>query len=285
MCIPCSRRWPGNNDANKPEAERLYDPNKPDARRLTTLARELAAIIKKKDNTRPVTSALALPELSNLTGYADALDVVGYNYKEGLYEEDHLKYPDHILLGSENSHDPNTWLAVKHHPYISGQFLWTGIDYLGEAHGWPIRLSEAGLLDTAGFEKPRFKLRKALWTEELCASLAIGKPDEMWKADFVWSGTPGETKHVLVFTNGDSAVLTLNGEAVGEAMVDETCIASFKVPYASGTLSVTCEKEGKTVADALTTPGNAVTLMACTDAKTLPANGPGDMAGGGVAAG
>jgi len=263
----------GNNDANKPERERIYDHNKPNADRLATVARELCAIVKRYDATRPVTSALALPELSNLTGYAQALDVVGYNYKEPLYEEDHKNYPGHILLGTENSHDPKAWLAVKHHDYISGQFLWTGVDFLGEAHGWPIRISQAGLLDTAGFEKPRFALRQALWTQKLCAHLAVGKADELWRSSFVWTGKPGEMVPVLCFTNGDNAVLSLSGAVIGTAKVDETCIAAFEVPYAPGTLTVTCARGMETASASLITPGEAVKIEASSDAETLFADG------------
>ncbi len=263
----------GNNDLNKPEQERIYDRNKPNAQRLATIARELVAIVKRHDATRPVTSALALPELSNLTGYAQALDVVGYNYKEHLYQEDHQKYPGHILLGSENNHDPETWLTVKHNDYISAQFLWTGIDYLGEAHGWPIRISQAGLLDTAGFEKPRFALRKALWTEELCAHLAVGKKKELWKANFVWAGTNGETMPVLVFTNGERATLALNGVVIGTAKVDETCIASFEVPYEPGRLTVTCTRGEESVNASLCTAGPAMKIEAVPDVKSLTADG------------
>ncbi len=263
----------GNNDANKPAQERQYDKNKPNADRLAVIARELVEIVKRHDTTRPVTSALAFPELSNLTGYAQALDVVGYNYKEQFYEEDHAKYPTHILMGSENGHDPAAWLAVKHNDYISGQFLWTGIDYLGEAKGWPIRTSRAGLIDTAGFEKPRFALRKALWTDTLCASLAVGERDKLWIANTLWAGIPGETKHVLVLTNGETAALSLNGKPVGEAMVDETCVAAFTVPYAPGTLSVTCTRGNEAAAFELHTPGEAVKLEAAADVKALPADG------------
>jgi beta-galactosidase/beta-glucuronidase len=80
----------GNNDANKPEAERIYDPNRPNAERLVTVSGRLSAIVKRHDCTRPVTAALAFPELSNKTGFADTLEVVGYNYKEQLYEADHI---------------------------------------------------------------------------------------------------------------------------------------------------------------------------------------------------
>jgi hypothetical protein len=263
----------GNNDANKPEQERIYDPNRPNAERLATLARELVAIVRRHDDTRPVTSALALPELSNLTGYAQALDVVGYNYKEQFYEGDHAKYPNHVLLGTENSHDPEKWLAVKHNDYISGQFLWTGVDFLGEAHGWPIRISQAGLLDTAGYEKPRFAYRKALWRKKLCAGVAVGKVSELWRSSFVWTGTPDETVSVLVFTNGERAVLTLNGKETGSQKVDETCMAAFDVPYEPGTLSVICTRGMETAFASITTPGKAVKIEAVPDVNTLPADG------------
>ena len=165
-CHPLFQAMTGNNDANKPAQERQYNPNKPNAQRLATIAQTLVSIVKQHDDTRPVTAALAFPELSNLIGYAQALDVVGYNYKERLYAQDRETYPSHVIYGSENGHDLGQWLAVRDHPDICGQFLWTGIDYLGEAHGWPIRLSPAGLLTTAGFEKPRYYRRKAMWTDE-----------------------------------------------------------------------------------------------------------------------
>ena len=263
----------GNNDANKPAQERQYDHNKPNAERLAVIAKELVSIVKQHDTSRPVTSALAFPELSNLTGYAQALDVVGYNYKEHLYKDDHEKYPRHILLGSENGHDPAAWLTVKHNDYISGQFLWTGIDYLGEAKGWPVRVSQAGLIDTAGFEKPRFALRKALWTDALCASLAVGQKDRLWEANTLWMGTPGEVKHVLVLTNGERAVLSQNGKQIAKASVDETCVAAFEVPYAPGTLSVSCTRGHETTSFELHTPKDAVVLEAAADKKSLPADG------------
>ena len=87
--------------------------------------------------TRPVTAAVAFPELSANLGYIDHLDVVGYNYKEHLYEQDHSRFPDKPFIGSENSPSFAAWKWVKKLPFISGQFLWIGIDYLGECGGWP----------------------------------------------------------------------------------------------------------------------------------------------------
>ncbi|MCL2299543.1 MAG: glycoside hydrolase family 2, partial [Firmicutes bacterium] len=163
-CYPLFRSMQGNNDANKPIQEQLYDPDKPDARRLGVIAQRLAAIVKAHDTTRPVTAALAFPDLSNRIGFAQALDVVGYNYKEKLYARDRETYPAHVIYGSENGHGEEQWSYVRDRPDICGQFLWTGIDYLGEAAGWPVRLSPAGLLTTAGFEKPRWYQRRAMWT-------------------------------------------------------------------------------------------------------------------------
>ena len=178
-CHPLFETMTGNNDANKPAQERQYDSNKPNAARLATLAKELVAIVKRHDTTRPVTAALAFPELSNLIGYAQTLDVVGYNYKEHLYREDREKYPAHVIYGSENGHDEAQWLAVRDNPDICGQFLWTGIDYLGECGGWPVRIAAAGLLTTAGFEKPRYYQRKALWTDETMADNTLETPGEL----------------------------------------------------------------------------------------------------------
>ena len=59
----------GNNDANKPAKERQYDPNKPNAERLSVIAKELAAIVRTQDTTRPVTLAAAFPELSSHIGF------------------------------------------------------------------------------------------------------------------------------------------------------------------------------------------------------------------------
>ncbi len=165
-CHPMFETMTGNNDANKPEDERQYHADKPNMKRLAVLAKRLAAIVREEDQSRPVTLAAAFPELSSELGFFDALTVVGYNYKEHLYEKDHKRFPDKTFLGSENGHSEEAWRAVTENAYICGQFLWTGIDYLGEAKGWPVHGSQAGLLTTAGFPKPEYDRRKALWQEE-----------------------------------------------------------------------------------------------------------------------
>ncbi len=232
----------GNNDANKPDAERLYDRNKPNAQRLATMARELTAIVKKHDISRPVTSALAFPELSNLTGYAQELDVVGYNYKEHLYEEDRKKYPNHIIYGSENGQTPKQWLAVRDHEDICGQFLWTGIDFLGECKGWPVRISQAGFMTMAGFEKPRYYHRQAMWTDALMAHIATSNQENSWDEQFLWNYEEKETVYVSVYTNGDEVELFLNGRSLCSNPAGDQYRAVFQVPFEKGELKAVAKR-------------------------------------------
>lgn len=84
-CHPLFQSMTGNNDANKPAAERVYNPDRPNAERLKALASMLAYEVRAVDPTRPVTLAAAFPELCK-DRFLDALDVAGYNYKEHLYE-------------------------------------------------------------------------------------------------------------------------------------------------------------------------------------------------------
>ena len=168
---PLFAEMTGNNDAAKPAEERRYDPNRPDIRRLSTIARQLAEIVRDADPTRPVTLAAAFPELSARTGLLDEVDLIGYNYKEQLYAADHARFPQTPLIGSENGHGYAEWRAVADNDFIAGQFLWTGIDYLGEAHGWPVHGSGAGLLTLAGFAKPGWHLRRSWWSDAPTAHL------------------------------------------------------------------------------------------------------------------
>lgn len=234
----------GNNDANKPAQERRYDDKKPDARRLTTVAKELVEIVHNIDCTRPVLSALSFPELSTRTGFADALDVSGYNYREKFYEEDHKRFPDRVIFGSENGHDPAVWYAVRDNDYICGQFLWTGIDFLGECRGWPLRISQAGMLDLCGYEKPLYYRRKALWTDAPFVKIAVSKGDRehssVWSDSFVYDGEAGETVSVSCYTNAEKAELFINGRSLGEKTLTDAdgCRATWEIPFESGVLTV-----------------------------------------------
>lgn len=261
----------GNNDNGKPKEERRYDDKKPDASRLTTIAKELVDIVHNVDVSRPVLSAMSFPELSTRTGFADVLDVSGYNYRERFYEEDHKRFPDRVIFGSENSHDPDAWHAVKDNDYICGQFLWTGIDFLGECVGWPYRISQAGMLDLCAYEKPLYYRRKAMWTDAPFVKIAVSKGEKektgVWTDSFVWSGEDGEKMQVSCYTNEEKAELFLNGESLGEKTA-ENYRATWEVPFEKGTL--TAKVSG--AEDSLATPEKAEVISILADKTEIKAD-------------
>lgn len=200
----------GNNDASKPEQERIYNPTRPNTIRLTQIAKKLHNIVKKYDTTRPTTLAAAFPELSAQTGLTQVVDIIGYNYKEEYYEEHHAQFPDLPLFGSENGHGYNQWQIVAKSKYIFGQFLWTGIDYLGEAHGWPIHGSGAGLLTLAGYEKNKYFARKSWWSTTPMIRLyssPINKKEDSYSRN--WNYEFGTSVCIKCYTNSNSPELFL----------------------------------------------------------------------------
>ena len=266
-CHPSFSSMTGNNDANKPAQERQYNPLRPNAERLAVIARQLAGIVRETDSTRPVTLAAAFPELSAKLGFLDALDVAGYNYKEHLYEESHQAFPHLPFIGSENGHTLSAWKAVTDNEYISGQFLWTGIDYLGEAHGWPIHGSGAGLLTLAGFEKTGYYRRQSFWSEEKMVHLtscpACDNPDEFTPVSECWDYPSGTQVLVKCYTNLPEVEITLNGKKAGiyHKSAHQDCI-SLTLPYEPGVLKATGTGEYSTVCHQLVSTGSACQISA-----------------------
>ncbi len=214
---PAMAEATGNNDANKPAQERVYNSARPDASLLVPIARRLRDRVRRLDPTRPVTAAISYPEVSTLTGLCEVLDVVGYNYKEQFYDRDHERFPHWCLLGSENAKSLAAFRASDKRDFIAGQFLWTGIDFLGETAGWPLHGSSAGLLDLAGFEKPVCRLRRVLWDPRpVLAVYAItpGEDPEDWRhAEDLRESLPpfsgAKTVELAVMTNLVSRGATL----------------------------------------------------------------------------
>lgn len=261
-CHPSFETMTGNNDANKPAQERQYNPNRPNAERLAVLSKHLCDIVKKTDATHPVTLAAAFPELSTTLGFIDPLDVVGYNYKEHLYSDSHVRFPEKPFLGSENGHSLAAWKAVTDNDYISGQFLWTGIDYLGEAYGWPIHGSGAGQLTLAGFEKASYYRRQSFWATEpvihLTTALAEEDRGEFTPVSECWNYPLGEKVLVKCYTNLSKAELFLNGKSLGvyEKGDDSDCI-SLTIPYEPGELKAVGNVTDTSVSHTLYTTGCA----------------------------
>lgn len=264
----------GNNDANKPAAERRYDSNKVCADRLPVIASKLKAIIKQYDTTRPVTAAVAFPELSKIDGFSAVLDVVGYNYKEKWYAEDHAAHPDWILLGSENGGSLDAWKAVRENDYISGQFLWTGIDYLGEAHGWPVHASGAGRLTMAGYPKPNYYYRQSMWAEKPAVKLATSRG--RYDTGMSWNYMPGEEIRVFCYTNCPAAELFLNGKSFGVKKLSDFReeFISWSVPFEPGVLEADAFTEnGEKITDKIQTAMAASGISARVWDDSLKADG------------
>ncbi|MDA3833504.1 MAG: DUF4982 domain-containing protein, partial [Spirochaetales bacterium] len=225
-----------------------YKKDAPDARRLGAIARRLVKVVKQFDQSRPTTAGLAGVAMSNQTEYPFALDITGYNYTENLYDHDHVQYPDRVIFGSENRHDFKAWKEVTSRDFIFGQFLWTGIDYLGESGRWPSRGFYSGLLDFGGFIKPRGYFRKSLWSEKPMAYLGTypvpagrgrtrGPSIDAWP---IWNYEEGQSIRVVCYTNAASAKLLLNGELVGEPKKydEKTGVIFWDIPFAAGKLEV-----------------------------------------------
>ena len=254
-----------------------YKPDQPNAERIGVIAQRLAKIVKDIDPSRPTTGALAGVVMSNATAYPSAIDVVGYNYTESRYGTDHKTYPKRIIYGSENRHDLAAWEAVTDNEHIFGQFLWTGIDYLGESGRWSARGSSAGLLDLAGQRKPLGWYRASLWSEKPVCYIGTyrshetnrtNRPDRPQhptpNAPAVWNYDEGTKVHVVCYTNAKTARLLLNGkETGGEPQRDaDTNILFWDIDYKSGTLR--CEADNGAFYE-ITTAGRPYALKVTTD--------------------
>ena len=220
-----------------------YKKDAPDAMRLGGIAKRLVAAVKKYDKSRPTTAGLAGVAMSNETEYPGALDITGYNYTESKYQSDHIKYPKRVIYGSENVHDIEPWLAVKNNEHIFGQFIWTGIDYLGESGVWPSRGFYSGLVDFAGQVKPRGYFRQSLWSDKPMifagTYIARGKEKGLSKDAWpIWNYEPGQTVKVVCYTNAAKARIELNGKVVGEVKNYDPNVAilGWDIPYAPGKL-------------------------------------------------
>jgi len=222
-----------------------YMPERPKAERLGGIAKRLTAIVRNLDTSRPVTAALAGVVMSNETEYPYVLDVTGYNYTEDRYEMDHKKYPKRVIFGSETVHSMESWKATRDKEYIFGQFIWTGIDYLGESGEWPSRGFYSGFLDFGGFQKPRGHFREALW--RLKPATYIGtypapsdKKHLSMDAWPIWNYETNQLIRVVCYTNAPTSKLMLNGKQVADSkqLNDETGIIYWDIPYQSGKIEV-----------------------------------------------
>jgi hypothetical protein len=189
------------------------------------------------------------------------LDVVGYNYLEQFYDRDHKAYPNRVIYGSENSRGLDTWRQVALKDYVGGQFLWTGMDFLGEARRFPTHGSASGLLDLQGFWKRDAWFRQALWSDKpmvYAAAWGVGSdeariaewPRNLGRTPLVerwgWTSDPRKNIPIEIYTNCDSVELLLNGRSLGEKQIADRLLPALMwvVPNEAGAVEVVGKKAG-----------------------------------------
>lgn len=278
-------------------------------------AKWLQDIFHREDPTRPVTVGMDQVKATIESGFGALLDVPGLNYRVHLYEEAYEKFPQGFLLGSEtastvssrgiykfpvekgimktyddfqsSSYDleycswsnlpDDDFVLQDDKPWVIGEFVWTGFDYLGEPtpydEAWPSRSSYFGINDLAGLPKDRYYLYRSRWNTE----------DETLHIlpHWNWKGREGKTTPVFVYTSYDSAELFLNGKSLGiqkkntETHQNRYRLMWMAVKYQPGTLKVVAlDENGNPVAEKeIKTAGKPHKIILESDVKTLKANG------------
>jgi beta-galactosidase len=266
----------------------------PHAELAHSILARLVAVFHENDPTRPVTQALFRPNVSHDydNGLADLLDVVGQNYRVNEILAAHEQKPSRKILGTENIHDRASWLALRDNPPYAGQFLWTGIDYLGEAGAWPAISRPFGLLDRTNQPHPRAWQRQSWWADapvvHLLRRVGTGEKAatdpgyESTPADLReplladWSPTNSavHTESVEVYSNCDEVELLLNGNSVGRQKLHaDASSLTWQVPYAPGLLQAVGYREGHRVADnQLRTAGKPARIQLTAERSTLSAD-------------
>ncbi|MDR8392428.1 DUF4982 domain-containing protein [Aliifodinibius sp. S!AR15-10] len=258
-----------------------YQPWRPSGYNVTEIARKLYDYVKEIDPTRPITAAVANTPLANKTGYAAVLDVVGYNYQEEYYEDDHKQFPDRKIIGSENGDSYEAWLTVKNNDYIPGQFLWTGVDYMGEAGRFPNRSSGSGLVSLSNEKKPGFYFRQSLWSDEPMVYIAAVDPSEEgpWadiESHWNWEEYRGDEVEVIAYSNAEEVELFLDGESQGVRRTADADnhILRWKVSYEPGKLHAVARNGSREVATyELITTGEPSQIVLNPNRSTIRANG------------
>lgn len=217
--------------------------------------RDQQDLIHQLDGTRPVTMALFRPNVSHVyqNGFIEMMDVVGQNYRENELVAIHEQKPQMIVVGTENGHSRDAWLSLRDHPYVAGQFLWTGIDYLGEAV-WPMIANPSGLIDKTGMEKPRGYERESWWSGKPMLFIVRHEANG-GQGPLVPDWTPAEMEaydeaDVSVYSNCDEVELFLNGKSLGskEKPADDAA-RSWKFTFEKGSLKAVGKNKGKVVAE------------------------------------
>lgn len=295
------------------------------------IGRELAAIIKNLDKTRPVTAAMNPPvavdaskvsiqftntaDKPNNLAASGALDIIGYNYAHQTWPKHQVNFPKTPFIATETTsaletrgvydaksdtikiwpkrwdipfHEGNpgntcsaydqvqapwgstheaTWKVMKKYDYLSGMFIWTGFDYIGEPtpYLWPSISSYFGIVDLAGFPKDIYYMYQSEWTTKDVLHILPH-----------WNWTPGQTIDVWAYyNNADEVELFVNGKSAGKrSKQGDDLHVMWKVKYEPGTLKAVSRKAGEVVLEKeIKTAGAPTALKATADRAIINADG------------
>ena len=278
-------------------------------------AKWLQEIFHREDPTRPVTVGMDQVKATMQSGFGALLDIPGLNYRVHLYEEANKAFPQGFILGSEtastvssrgvykfpvqkgidkqypdfqsSSYDmeycnwsnlpDDDFVMQDDKPWVIGEFVWTGFDYLGEPtpydSSWPSRSSYFGISDLAGLPKDRYYLYRSRWNKT--------QPTLHLLPHWNWEGREGQTTPVFAYTSYDSAELFLNGKSLGIRKKDKSSpqnryrLMWMDVKYEPGTLKVVAfDSNGKAVAEEqVTTAGKPYKIILTPDRREIKADG------------
>ncbi len=277
--------------------------------RVITTARQLKQAVLEMDNTRPVTEALCAwdSDWEIYDPHAEVLDIVGYNYMIHKHATDHQRDPRRVMWQTESfPRDAfRNWALVQDYPYIIGDIVWTGLDYLGESgigryyyegelpgehyvsggmpdwHG-----AYCGDVDITGWRKPISHYRETLWASpQATPYMAVREPDgyrgkihgtswSVWPTweSWNWHGWEGKPVTVEVYTKAPEVKLYLNDQLIDTKAVsrDTEFKAVFQVPYEAGVLRAETDSQHSTT---LSTAGEPARLRLSPDRRTISADG------------
>jgi len=269
------------------------------------MASRLADICHREDPTRPVSSGVNKMGPATANGFVKALDVLGMNYFTGEYANQRgkllvaaetssalstrgqygleLKPDGKVAINTRANNqcvsydlDHPGWgctaeaslLAVGSAPWIAGEFVWTGFDYIGEPtpYRWPSRSSYFGIIDLAGFPKDRYYLYQSQWTD---------KPVIHLLPHWNWKGLEGKEIPVWCFTNAESVELFVNGKSLGsrDFKGSKSLHLEWKAPYEPGVLKAVGKKGAQTIIDEVRTAGEPARLIVRPDRKQIVSDG------------
>ncbi|HTQ38804.1 MAG TPA: glycoside hydrolase family 2 TIM barrel-domain containing protein [Pirellulales bacterium] len=268
----------GDINANNDKGSRVFVP--------------IRDVMHQLDPTRPVTVAVLQPNQHGVYvkgGFAELMDVVGQNYRENELVAYHQANPQTKIIGTENHHDMGEWIYLRDNPAYSGQFLWTGFDYLGESKAWPKIGYNWGLFDRIGTPNGIGYQRQSWWSDVPMVHLVRREPpqrtaDRPNNAERLprfysdWSPHVAADEHgenvqtVEAFSNCDTVELLLNDKSLGvkPRPADNASPREWKVPFEPGTLRAIASNDGKVVAThELRTAGKPAKIALETDRKEL----------------